>query len=164
MSVRSAATLVGASVALAGLGSAGPAAAQSGTDRTVSAIGVGSMRPDPTDRRSNRAIRRAVEDARRETVGLALDAAEDRASLLAAAAGLTLGGLLAVEETVTALPWESDYATLGAFGPGVYCRRFRRPIVRRRDGRRHVVGHRTRRVCVVPDSVSTRVQVTYAAS
>ncbi|CAA9466686.1 MAG: hypothetical protein AVDCRST_MAG65-358 [uncultured Solirubrobacteraceae bacterium] len=162
-SVPSFAGLVATSAVVAALVVAGPAGAQTGTERTVTAIGIGSIKPEPSDRRSNASIRRAVAQARTETVGLAIDAAERRARLIAAEAGFVLGGALAMKEVVSSLPWEADYAALGAFGPGQYCRKFRRPIIRRRDGRRRVVGHRTRRVCVVPQAVTTRVEVTYAA-
>jgi hypothetical protein len=56
--------------------------------QTVTAIGTGETRPDPSDRNDNDAIRRAVDAARREVVPLAISAARARAVEIAAAGGL----------------------------------------------------------------------------
>lgn len=140
------------------------AVAQELPGRTVSATGSATVRPDPADRRDNASIRRSVEVAREKTVGRAIDDATDRAESIAGAADLALGELLAVGEVNSYLPWQSDFETLGRFGPGQYCGNVRRPVIRRRDGRRRVVRYRTRRVCQVPSTVTTRVEVVFSAT
>ncbi len=81
---------------------AGPAPAQGvvtdTSQRTLSAGGVGSVKPEPDDRRSNRSIAEAVEAAQGPALDAAVAAAQVRAQRLATAAGLTLGQLISVQE------------------------------------------------------------------
>ncbi len=132
-----------------------PAIAQTPLENTITATGSASMKPDPANRRSNASIRRAVAEARDASLGTAVDNARERARRLAEEADVTLGGVVAITDFAF-----EDFEH-GVFGPGQYCGEVRRPITRRRDGRRRVVGHRTRKVCRVPQIVTTRVQVTF---
>lgn len=123
-----------------------PAVAQAPLEDTITATGSASARPDPANRRSNASIRRAVAEAHDASVGTAVDNARTRARRLAEAAEVTLGPVIAITD------FAFDDFHHGSFGPGQYCGEIRRPISRRREGRRRVVGHRTRRVCRVPES------------
>ena len=132
-----------------------PAVAQAPLENTITATGSASVKPTPTNRRNNGSIRRAVAEARDAGVGRAFDNARERASRLAEEADVTLGAVVAITD------FAFDDFHHGVFGSGQYCGETRRPIIRRRDGRRRVVGYRTRRVCRVPPVVTTRVQVTF---
>ena len=131
-----------------------PATAQAPLENTITATGSASVKPTPTNPRNNASIRRAVTEARESGLGEAVDNARERARRLAKEVDVTLGAVVAV----TDFPFDEFE---GVFGPGQYCETMRRPIIRRRDGRRRVVGHRTRKVCRVPEVVTVRVQVTF---
>lgn len=132
-----------------------PASAQAPPENTITATGSASIKPDPSNPRSDASIRRAVAEARDKGVGQAVDNARERARRLAEEAEVTLGGVV----SITDFAFE-DFEH-GVFGPGQYCGETRRPVIRRRDGRRRVVGHRTRKTCRVPPVVITRIQVTF---
>ena len=132
-----------------------PAVAQAPLENTITATGSASAKPDPANRRSNASIRRAVAEAHDASVGEAVDNARERARRLAEEAEVGLGTVVAITD------FAFDDFHHGSFGPGQYCGEVRRPIIRRREGRRRVVGYRTRRICRVPAVVTTRVQVTF---
>jgi len=74
-----------------------------------------------------------------------------------------LGEVLSIAETAPS-PFGGPFSeTEGTFGPGRFCAKIRRPVVRRVDGgRRRVL--RSRRVCSFPSRITSTVSVTYAAS
>lgn len=115
-----------------------PASAPPGI--TVTGTGIASV--DPPQRLSEGSIDRALALARRPAVSRALNDARRRATAVAIAAGLTLGPARSASE-------ESEQP----FGPpitrGDHCRRSRRS---------------GREICRVPQVVTARVTVNYAAS
>ncbi len=152
------AALVSSAVAVPAIAQS-PAPPPSTAERTVTANGAASVKPEPSDRRSNASIREAVAEARDAGVGRAMDRVRDRARRLAEEAGLPLGVVIAVSDFAF-----EDFESHGVFGPGQYCGKIRRPIIRRQNGRRRVVGHRMRRICRVPQQVTTRVEMTFSAT
>ncbi len=137
---RRAAAYVVSLAALVSPAVAVPAIAQSSApppstaERPVTANASASVKPRPSDRRNNAAIREAVAQARDAGIGRAMDGARDLARRLAEEAGLTLGVVIAVSD----FRFE-DFESRGTFGPGQYCGKIRRPIIRRQNGRRRVV-------------------------
>lgn len=131
----------------------------------MTAIGTAEVRPTPTDRDNNDAIRRAVRAAEREAIPLAVAAARARAVEIGFAGGLRVGAVVSMAET-TPVPFYGPFDVRGTFGPGRFCGdvgRYR--IVRGANGRivrRIRTG--TRRLCRVPSRVAASVSVTYAAS
>ena len=107
----------------------------------------------------NKSIRRTVE----RTLPRAVAAARRDAETLAAGTGLVLGDVVAIAETAPS-PFGGPFGeTQGTFGPGRYCGRIRRSVLRRINGvRRRVV--RSRRICAFPSVVTSSVTVTYSAS
>ena len=153
---------------LAVVAAAGPAASAQAPattpTRTVVSVGTASAAVTPQDRNSNASIQKAVEDAQAAALPDAVREGRDYAAKLAAAAGLTLGELVSISNAPSA-PYGPFAYSLGPFGPGRYCGNRRQPIVKRdAQGRRKVVGHRTRRLCVVPPRVTQQVTLTFAVS
>lgn len=154
--------LTGSSVVLACLVATAPAFAE---EQSVTAIGASLERVTPNDRHDNASIGRAVRDARAAGVAPALRDAKARGRLLAQAAGLTLGAVLAVDESAQTAPYYFIGPVNGTFGPGRYCGRQPRFVTRRDSrGRVHRVRHGTRRVCRFPNTLETRLAVTFAAA
>ena len=138
-------------------------ATAAGQDRTVTVIGNGVARVRPADRHDNASIRRAVQRATKRALPRAIADAKRDATTLAAAYGLALGEVVSVAETPPSPFGGFGYAEAeGPFGPGRYCGRIRRSVIRRIDGRRRRVV-RSRRICVFPPQVTSSVTVTYAA-
>src|SRR4051812_6260797 len=151
--------------ALASLALAAPAAAQipvAAPDRTVVAVGVGAATVSPANRKSNDSIKAAVEAAAAKALPEAVAEGREEAGELATAAGVTLGPLLTISNAPLS-PYGPFSYQLGPFGPGRFCGNRTTAIVRTgKNGRRRVVGRRTRRVCVVPSRVNQQVVLTYA--
>ena len=151
------------------LGMPAAAEAQSASPQTVTAVGTGEVRPTPSDRDDNEAIRRAVAAARQEAVPVALASARRRAVELGYASGLHVGGTLAISESQSPFsgpfygPFPSDQ---GTFGPGRYCGRVPRYRTRRNASGRIVSRTRigSRRVCRIPSRIFVSLSVTYAAA
>jgi post-segregation antitoxin (ccd killing protein) len=144
-----------------------PAAAAQVPVRSVSAVGSARVAVDRDAAQNSRAIGAAVESARERAIRRALANAREEATHLAAAGGLTLGALLAVEEP-DPTPFfgnpSNAYGSEGTFGPVRYCGRIR-PAIRRRDARgalRPTGRFRTRFGCRVPGEVNLVVRATFA--
>ncbi|HEY3021163.1 MAG TPA: hypothetical protein VGJ32_13280 [Solirubrobacteraceae bacterium] len=149
-----------AAASLAFVLSAAPARAD--VQRTIVAVGVATAKPTPQDRKSNDSIKAAVEAAEAQALPEAIREGHEYAEKLANAAGVTLGDLLTISNAPTS-PYGPFGYQFGPFGPDQYCGNRSVPIVRREaNGRRRVVGRRTRHVCIVPRQIVQQVTVTYA--
>ncbi|MBJ7522379.1 MAG: SIMPL domain-containing protein [Solirubrobacteraceae bacterium] len=144
-----------------------PAAAhaQAPAQPTVEAYGTGSADVEPRDKRSNASIAAAVDRAEEAALPRAVADARANAAKLAAAAGLTLGGLVSVSNESQATPfivgpWGQD----GTFGPGRYCGTVRIPRYKTVGGKRRRIGTRSERRCRVPGQAQRGVKLTFAAS
>jgi orotidine-5'-phosphate decarboxylase len=94
-------------------------------------------------------------------------AAREAATRLAAASGLTLGGIVSVSDApVVPFYYGPYYAYTGTFGPGKFCGRIRTPIRRRTaSGRLRFTGRfRSHFGCRIPSEVSQTVSATFAVS
>jgi hypothetical protein len=84
---------------------------------------------------------------------------------LAQLAGLTLGEIVAVDETPQPIPYYGPFGGYGTFGLDRYCGKVRTGVFRRdAQGRRVRVGTRTRRGCRVPTAITSSVRVTFSAT
>lgn len=150
-----------------GLAPARSASAQAADppSQTVTAIGTGEVRPDPSDRNDNDAVRRAVAAARRAALPLAVASARARAVQLGSVAGLRIEGVLSVSETPPD-PHSGFYNSgSGTFGPNRFCGqvpRFRTERLPGRVIRRRRTG--SRRMCRVPARVAVSLTITYRAA
>ncbi len=144
------------------------AGAQAPPAKSVTTIGVGSASVTPKDRKSNASIKEAVEAADASARPKAITAARERATELAQAAGLTLGGITSVSEASNFPyygPFGVPYALQGSFGPGKYCGTVRSAHLKRdSNGRLHRVLGKRHRICRIPPTVSVSLTVTFAAS
>jgi uncharacterized protein YggE len=147
-----------------------PAAdAQAPPAKSVTTVGIGTASVKPKDRKSNASIKEAVEAADASARPKAISSARERATELAQAAGLTLGGITSVSEASNGFPYygpfSAPYALQGTFGPGKFCGTVRTAHLKRdSNGRtRRVLGKR-HRVCRVPPTVTVSLTVTFAAS
>ena len=133
--------------------------------RTVAAQGVGSVKvTPPSDRKHEAPIRAAVEAAESKALPRAIAAARDKATELAALAGLTLGPIVSISDA-PASPYGPFFGGYGTFGPDRFCGTLRTPVFRRdRNGKRVRVGTRSRHTCRVPSTVTSSVTVTFAAT
>jgi uncharacterized protein YggE len=158
------AVALAAVVLLSGL-LAAPARAQVpvvGQQRTIVAVGVATAEVTPQDRNSNDSIKAAVDAAETAALPDAISEGHEYAEKLATAAGVGLGELLTISNA-PASPYGPFGYQFGPFGPDRFCGNRRQAIVRRdADGRRRVVGRRTRRVCIVPPRIVQQVTLTYA--
>jgi len=133
-----------------------------GQQRTIVAVGVATANVTPQDRKSNDSIKAAVDAAQAQALPDAIREGREYAEKLATAAGVTLGDLLTIS-IAPANPYGPFCYQFGPFGVDQYCGDRRVAIVRRdANGRRRVVGRRTRHVCIVPPRVVQQVTVTYA--
>ena len=140
------------------------AVAQQPQQRTITAIGTSSAPVTPTDRNNNESIKSAIAAARIAGVGPALTSARARGELIAQAAGVTLGAIQSIDETVAnANPYfGGGPGELGTFGPGEFCGTVPRYVTRRSGNRVRRVRKGTRRICRFPNAIETRLAVTYA--
>jgi Protein of unknown function (DUF541) len=129
--------------------------------REVSASAVGSAPAEPK-RQTSPAIRHALFAARALATPEAALAARANAELASQGSGLALGPLVSIVEQQSLYGYQP---ILGAVGPGLYCRSFRRNIVRRdpETGIRRVVGRRRVRRCFAPRSFQVSLEATYLA-
>lgn len=158
-------TLALASVPLvAGVSSATaqqPAPANQGT---ITAIGSASLRPVPTDAKSNDSIAAAVRAARHTAIPRALGDARARATLLADAGNLKLGALLGIADATASPFFYSPFGQDGTFGPGKYCGLVARYRTTRVNGIFHRKLISRARTCRVPRQVTATEAVTFATS
>lgn len=143
---------------------AAPAASQAAGDQTVTALGTAQIPVKPANRHKNASIKRAVDRAYAKAAPAAIADAREDAERLAAASGLTLGPIQSVDENVAQQNVYYPLPNFGRFGPDRYCGTITRIHHRRdRQGRLHRIPRRERR-CFVPETVSTTLAVTFAAS
>jgi uncharacterized protein YggE len=133
---------------------------------SVTAAGTASVEPTPHDANSEASIRKAVEVAEDKALPRALAEARVHAARLAQLAGLTLGAIIAIDDSPQSpFGFYGPFGAYGTFGPDRYCGTVHTPRFRRdAAGHRHRVGTRTRRVCRVPRTVTSTVKVTFAAT
>jgi Protein of unknown function (DUF541) len=146
----------------------GTAEAQAPPAKSVTTIGIGTASVKPKDRKSNTSIKEAVEAADTAARPKAIASARERATELAQAAGLTLGGITSVSEASSFPyygPFGAPYALQGTFGPGKYCGTVRSSHLKRdsKGNVRRVLGKR-HRVCRFPSTINVSLTVTFAAS
>ena len=135
--------------------------------RTLVAVGTGTIKVTPKDAQSNDSIKAAVADATTKALPAAIKDARTQAAQLASAAGVTLGPLVSLSNN--AAPYGGGifygpiYPSTGSFGPGKFCGNVRsRSSTIGKDGKRHYGKLHTRRVCRVPPLVQRAVQLTFA--
>ncbi len=131
---------------------------------TITVNGSAQVEPKPRDKKSNASISKAVADARSSAVPLAIGNGQGRAARLSQLSGIPLGALIAIAEAPSA-PYffAGPFSEDGSFGPGQYCGTVRRPIFRRTaEGRRRVVGSRSRRECRIPRYISSNLTMVFS--
>ena len=119
-----------------------------GQTDAVSAYGDAGVRVRPPKPRSNRSIRRTLLYARAAVTPRAAADAVRTARRAAGASGLDLGPIVSIAQ-----PSDGGYfydAALGAFGPGIFCKVFRRRGVAKRR-------------CFRPRVYSLRLEATFEA-
>jgi hypothetical protein len=153
---------IGASLAIGATSAAAQVAAP--PPNTISATGSAQVEPKPFDKKSNNSIKKAVAAARAKAIPLAIANGRARAATLSQASGLKLGALISIADAGAApFYFGGPFGEDGSFGPGEYCGKVTRAIIKRRaDGTRKVVGRRTSRVCRVPRYVSANFVLVFA--
>lgn len=149
-----------------------PAAAQAPVSpppapNTITVTGSAQVTPKPRDRKSNASIRKAVADARRAAIPLAIGNGRGRAARLSQLSGIPLGALISIAEATPSSPfyYPGPYGEDGTFGPGQYCGTVRRSIFRRdAQGRRRAVGTRSSRQCRIPRSISSNLTMVFSTA
>ncbi|WP_027007796.1 SIMPL domain-containing protein [Conexibacter woesei] len=134
--------------------------------RTLVAVGTGTIAVTPKDRNDNASIVAAVRDANDRALPAALTDARTQATQLAAAAGMTLGPVISLSNSGTSTAgvfYGPYYGVAGSFGPNRYCGTIKTRSSRiGRDGKRHYGRLKSHRVCRVPAVIQRSVQLTYA--
>jgi hypothetical protein len=130
---------------------------------TLTVTGTAQVKPKPRDRSDNASIAKSVAVARRKAIPLAVGNGRGRAATLAQATGVDLVELIATSAASQSPAFYGpSFGEDGTFGPGRYCGKVRSPIFRKgADGKRKVVGTRTRHSCRVPTWVSVSLQMTW---
>lgn len=145
---------------------AAPAVAQSPTGQSVTATGTAQTRVLPKNRHNNASIVRAVETARKASIGAAISEAHGYAVDYANATGLTLGGVLSISD---ASP-NGFYGPFlggqtGPFGVNQYCGTVERLIGKPpRPPSHKKPKFKKVHQCLVPRFASISLTVTYSAS
>lgn len=134
--------------------------------RTLVAVGTGTINVTPKDRNDNASIVAAVRAANDKALPAALTDARTQATQLAAAAGVTLGPVISLSNSGTSgtgVFYGPYYSVVGTFGPNRFCGtvRTRSSSVDKR-GVRHYGRPKSHRVCRVPSVIQRSVQLTYA--
>jgi hypothetical protein len=142
---------------------AGPALAQSGAHKSVTATGTGQARVHPKNRHRNSSIVAAVTAARKVAIKRAVRNAHRNATLYARALGLTLGGATSIsDQTPFGFYGFGGPGGLGPFGHNRYCGTIReivgKPVAGTKPTFKRV--HR----CFVPRFAYVGLVVTYSAS
>jgi hypothetical protein len=145
------------------------AGAQAPPAKSVTTVGVGTASVKPEDRKDNASIKEAVEAADAAARPKAISSARERATELAQAAGLTLGGITSVSEATNGFPYYgpfgTPYALQGTFGPGKFCGKIRTSHIKRdSNGKPRRVLGKPHRVCRFPSTINVSLTVTFAAS
>jgi uncharacterized protein YggE len=159
-----------ATVATAALAST-PAAAQAPVPpatapNTITVTGSAQVTPKPRNKESEPSIKKAVADARRAAIPLAIGNGQGRAATLSKLAGIPLGKLISIAEAAPSpFYYPGPYGEDGTFGPGKYCGTVRSAIFRRdAQGRRRVVGTRSVHRCRVPRVVSSNLILVFSTA
>jgi uncharacterized protein YggE len=130
---------------------------------TLTANGLGEAKVEPENRKSDASIRAAVEAANAKALPDAMAKARAHAAELAAAAGVTLGPLIAISDNPN--NGYTFFGPQGTFGNGHYCGKVRNTKTVVRNGvRRRVATKGTHRVCRVPREVYATVALTFSVS
>lgn len=133
---------------------------------TVAANGTGQIAITPTNRKSEAAIRAAVNKAQARTIPAAIEDARATALKIADAAGLTLGAILSVEQQQPSPFIFTPFPTgrvVGQFN-GKFCGTVSRPIFKRVNGKRRIARRVRERRCYFPPFVAASLQVTFRAA
>jgi hypothetical protein len=96
-----------------------------------------------------------------------VDSAHEYALKYAAAAGLTLGGVVSVSDAQSNGVGFGPYGPFGfygPFGPNQYCGTERQPVFKVVHKKHKLVRFKSVHVCFVPPFEATSLVVTYAAS
>ena len=144
--------------------SAAPAVAD--TSKSVTATGTKLVKVVPANRNSNASIRAAVDAAEQAGIQGAIAVAHEYALRYAAAAGLTLGGVISVSDAQNNGVYFGPYGSLGffgPFGPDQYCGTQQIHVVKRVHKKLTVVTKKVD-ICVVPPYEVTTLTVTFAAT
>lgn len=133
-----------------------PAAAQGqvATPDGITVTGVGRVAIEPPSRQTETSVQRAVDEAARRALPLAVEDARENAELLAEAASLEVGPIRAVQQT------GSSVLDLGTFGVEGFCRE---RTVRRRTGT-GALRRSVQTVCRVPELARVVVSVSFAGA
>lgn len=143
---------------------AAEAQAPASTERFVAVTGRVSEAVEAPARETNATIAAAIREAQTSALPRAVADARERAGIVARAAGLTLGGLLNVDESRYGPFGREEF---GRFGPGEYCGTVTRNVYaprRRGERRRRVIRRVREQRCFVPDRVTVSVAVTFAVT
>jgi uncharacterized protein YggE len=127
-------------------------------ERYISVNGTATAPVKAPRRETDATIGAAVQAASLAALPPAIEAARQRAAVVAQAAGLTLGAI----ESVSEFPYGPFGLEVGRFGPGRYCGNVTRRVTRRTASGRRVRRRTTVRECVVPPQVTQIVTVTFA--
>jgi uncharacterized protein YggE len=144
-----------------------PAAQAQAPAKSVTASGIGTATVTPEDKTSNSSIKEAVEAAEAAAQPKAIADARASATRLAAAAGLTLGGIVSVSDVASGVPiyYGPYFPYTGTFGPGKYCGRVRTAHTKHlANGKIKRVLGKPHTVCRIPPNVTVAVSVEFAAS
>jgi uncharacterized protein YggE len=148
-------------IALTALAAAPAQAQQPATTLTANGLGEADVKPE--NRKSDASIRKAVEEANAKALPDAMAKARAHAAELAAAAGVTLGPLIAIADNPN--NGYTFFGQQGTFGNGHYCGQVRNTRTVVRNGvRRRVAAKGTHRVCRVPREVYATVALTFSVS
>jgi hypothetical protein len=133
---------------------------------TLTVVGSAQVKPTPRDAQSNASIKKAVADARREALPLAIANGRGRAAQLSQLSGLVIGELISIAEAGPGPLFFGPFGgEEGTFGPGQYCGTVSRPVFRvDAQGRRRVVDRRSRRQCRVPRFVSANLTMVFSTA
>jgi uncharacterized protein YggE len=131
---------------------------------TITVNGSAQVEPKPRVKTSNASIKKAVAAARAKAVPRAIANGRQRAESLAQLSGIPLGALISIAEApASPFFYPGPFGEDGSFGPGEYCGKVRRAIVRRdANGRRKVVGTRTTRVCRIPPYITSNLTMVFS--
>jgi uncharacterized protein YggE len=151
---------------LAGCLAAVASAQEVAPQHTLVSNGTGFIKVTPKDPKDNASIVAAVNAAGDKALPAAITDARTQAGALATAAGVTLGPLVSISNSVSPYGgyyFGPIYPISGTFGPDKFCGNVRtRPVTVDKNGKRHLGKARTRRTCRFPSTLQRSVQLTFA--
>jgi uncharacterized protein YggE len=140
--------------------------------RSVGASATASVEVESSNELRNRAVKRAILDAREQATQEAATNALASVRQAAKVSGLQLGPIFSVAEVDPSdgllpeiLTGSSFDAALGTWGPGLFCGIIKRPVFGRDPvtGKRKVVRRTQRRRCTAPSDYDVRLEIKYNA-